>query len=57
VGRAREATHEARERFDFVSQQEFDELVKRVAELEARVRDRLGEGPGRGGPGDGGATP
>jgi polyhydroxyalkanoate synthesis regulator phasin len=37
VGRAREATSDARERFDFVSQAEFDTLVRRVRELEERM--------------------
>lgn len=36
--RARDATSDARERFDFVTQQEFDQLARRVAELEARLR-------------------
>ena len=41
VGRAREATHEARERFDFVTRGEFEALARRVRELEAR----MGEAP------------
>lgn len=40
--RARSATADARERFDFVSQQDFDALVRRVEALEDRVRDPLG---------------
>ena len=39
VGRAREATHDARERFDFVTRGEYETLVRRVRELEDRVRE------------------
>lgn len=54
VGKAREATSEARERFDFVHQQDFDALARRVSELERQVRDRIGsEPPGGGGTGTG----
>jgi polyhydroxyalkanoate synthesis regulator phasin len=42
MNRAREATSDARERFDFVSQQEFDGLSKRVSDLESRVREHFG---------------
>jgi polyhydroxyalkanoate synthesis regulator phasin len=38
VGKAREATSDARERFDFVSAAEFDELAARVKALEERVK-------------------
>jgi len=37
MGRARDVTSEARDRFDFVSQAEFAALVKRVRELEGRL--------------------
>jgi polyhydroxyalkanoate synthesis regulator phasin len=37
VERAREGTAEARDRFDFVSRQEFDALRLRVDALEARL--------------------
>jgi hypothetical protein len=40
--RALEATSEARERFDFVPQQEFDALAERVARLESNLAERLG---------------
>ena len=42
MSRAREATSEARERFDFATQQEFDGLSKRVSNLEERVREHFG---------------
>lgn len=35
--RAREASADARERFDFVSKEEFDRLRRRVEELERRM--------------------
>ena len=37
MGRARDVTSEARDRFDFVTQAEFSALVKRVRELEERL--------------------
>ncbi|UCC26297.1 MAG: hypothetical protein JSU98_04180 [Gemmatimonadales bacterium] len=37
VERARDATSDARDRFDFVTQAEFDALVRRVRELEERM--------------------
>ncbi len=37
--RTRTATADARERFDFVTQAEFDDLTARVARLEARLGD------------------
>jgi polyhydroxyalkanoate synthesis regulator phasin len=54
MDRARDATTGARERFDFVTQQEFDALVRRVSALEDRIGDppggdsgdRVGEGDG-----------
>ncbi len=39
--RARSATAEARERFDFVTHDQFDELSRRVARLEATMAERL----------------
>lgn len=40
LSRAQEAAEDARERFDFVQQKEFEALVRRVRELEERL-DRL----------------
>lgn len=40
--RARTATADAREKFDFVTQGEFEELVARVARLEAQLAERIG---------------
>jgi hypothetical protein len=42
AGRARSATADAREKFDFVTQGEFDDLMARVARLEARLGDQIG---------------
>lgn len=51
VEKARDATSDARERFDFVSQSEWDALVRRVEALEERL------GPDtRAEAGDGGAS-
>jgi polyhydroxyalkanoate synthesis regulator phasin len=44
MGRARDATAEARERFDFVTQQEFDDLARRVSALEDQLRKSSGGG-------------
>jgi polyhydroxyalkanoate synthesis regulator phasin len=52
--KAQEAAGEARERLDFVSQKEFDALVRRVAALEERL-GRGDEGGGRSG-GEAGAS-
>lgn len=41
--RARSATAEARDRFDFVTHDQFDELSRRVARLEAAMAERLGD--------------
>ena len=38
VGKAREATTDARGRFDFVTRGEFQALIRRVRELEARIQ-------------------
>ena len=46
MGKAREATSDARERFDFVSAAEFDELAARVKALEERLKQSgTGDGP------------
>lgn len=50
--RAREATAEAREKFDFVTQAEFDELSARVSRLETKLAERLGPATGEGGSDD-----
>lgn len=47
--KARDAASDARERFDFVGQPEFDALARRVAELEARLDDMTSDTPGPGG--------
>ena len=39
--KARTASSDARDRFDFVGQAEFDALARRVADLEERVRSRI----------------
>lgn len=44
--RARSATEEARERFDFVTNDEFGELAARVARLEAKLAERLDDKDG-----------
>jgi len=51
--KAQEAAEGARERLDFVSQKEFDELVARVAALEERLK---GAAPESGETGTGGTT-
>jgi hypothetical protein len=48
MSRAQEVVGEARERLDGVSQREFDLLKERVDEFEARLKSRVGEGPGAG---------
>ncbi len=48
LSRAQTAAGEARERLDFATQRELDELVEEVARLRARL-DRL-DGGGEGGP-------
>jgi hypothetical protein len=49
VDRARDATSDARERFDFVSAAEFEALEARVRALEERLRKGGAEGPSEGG--------
>jgi hypothetical protein len=51
--RARSATADAREKFDFVTHGEFEDLAERVARLEAKLAERIGgsgdsEGEGEG---------
>lgn len=45
--KAKAASSDARDKFDFVSQADFDGLAARVADLEQKVRSRVG---GRGSP-------
>lgn len=42
LNKAKAASSDAREKFDFVSQSDFDGLAARVADLEAKVRSRIG---------------
>lgn len=42
LNKAKAASSDAREKFDFVSQADFDGLAARVADLEEKVRSRIG---------------
>ncbi len=42
MNKAKSASSDAREKFDFVSQADFDGLAARVADLEDKVRSRIG---------------
>ena len=45
LDKAKAASVDARDRFDFVTQADFDDLKARVADLEDKVRSRIGGAP------------